>query len=166
MTDQRPIGFWLKLVDRLIDERFAETLDEHGVTRRQWQVLNLLRQGPASREELDVAVAPFLAGTRAIPLEPEAGSPEPTVTDVTPVATDDLPESTAAEVDELVESEWVADSISGFVLTPKGEQSVERLSELVDGIRTTVSTGIEEQDYATTVATLEVMARNLGWRNG
>ena len=28
MTDQRPIGFWLKLVDRLIDEQFAATLDE------------------------------------------------------------------------------------------------------------------------------------------
>lgn len=154
--DQRPIGFWLKLVDRLIDERFADTLDEHGVTRRQWQVLTLLRRGPASREELDVAVAPFLAATRVVPAAPEEAS----------TAGSGEPESTAAEVDELVESEWIADSISGFVLTPKGEQSVTRLGELVDGIRTAVSSGIDDEDYAVTVATLEVMARNLGWRNG
>ncbi|MCU1534906.1 MAG: transcriptional regulator, partial [Glaciihabitans sp.] len=37
MADQRPIGFWLKLVDRMIDEQFAATIEEHGVTRRQWQ---------------------------------------------------------------------------------------------------------------------------------
>jgi len=51
MTDQRPIGFWLKLVDRLIDERFALTLEEHGVTRR-----------PCSR-----SAAPFCS-TRVLPL--------------------------------------------------------------------------------------------------
>ena len=38
MENQRPIGFWLKLVDSLIDEQFASTLEEHGVTRRQWQL--------------------------------------------------------------------------------------------------------------------------------
>ena len=45
MADQRPIGFWLKLVDRLLDEQFAATLDEHGVTREQWQLLNVLARG-------------------------------------------------------------------------------------------------------------------------
>ena len=29
---ERPIGFWLRLVDNLINEQFASTLDEHGVT--------------------------------------------------------------------------------------------------------------------------------------
>lgn len=162
MTDQRPIGFWLKLVDRLIEELFAETLDEHGVTRRQWQVLTLLRRGPATREELDVAVSPFLAATQA----GTTAAADETTADAASAPTADLPESTAAEVDELVESEWVADSISGFVLTPKGQQSVERLGELVDGIRAAVTSGIDEHDYATTLATLEVMAGNLGWRNG
>ncbi len=57
----RPIGFWLKLVDRLIDEQFAATLEEHGVTRRQWQLLNVLSREPATVEQLDAAVAPFLS---------------------------------------------------------------------------------------------------------
>jgi hypothetical protein len=60
MAPPRPIGFWLKLVDRLIDESFDSLLEEHGVTRRQWQLLNVLQRGPATLEQLDSAVAPFL----------------------------------------------------------------------------------------------------------
>jgi len=68
MDTPRPIGFWLKLVDRLIDEQFASTLEEHGVTRRQWQLLNVLTQGPATVEQLDAAVAPFLSGAQGYAL--------------------------------------------------------------------------------------------------
>ena len=53
MTTVRPIGFWLKLVDRLIDDGFARTLEEHGVTRRQWQLLNVLSRQRATVEQLD-----------------------------------------------------------------------------------------------------------------
>ena len=144
MTDQRPIGYWLKLVDRLIDESFEGSLDEHGVTRRQWQLLNVLGQGAASVSELDAAVAPFLRAT------PVAGSDLP-------------PQSTAAELAELVESDWVAETPSGFVLTPRGEQSFERLRVLVDEFRGSMADGVAPDDYATTIATLERMARNLGW---
>ena len=38
-TDRRPIGFWLKLVDRLIDARLEASLG--GLSRRHWQVLNV-----------------------------------------------------------------------------------------------------------------------------
>lgn len=141
----RPIGFWLKLVDRLIDDRFAETLDEHGVTRRQWQLLSLLRRGPASREELEVAIAPFTAAQ------------DPDVDEA-------LGEVAFSQLDELLDSEWVASTPSGYVLLPKGEQSYDRLEDLVDGIRSTVSSGITDDAYATTVATLAQMARNLDWR--
>ena len=142
MTDQRPIGFWLKLVDRLVDARFDETLDEHGVTRRQWQLLNVLGRGPATREVLDDALAPFL---------PQASAADPTSG------------STTADIDELVESDWVATSPGGFALTPRGETAFERISEVVGRIRSHVSEGLTEKEYDTTVRTLERMARNLGW---
>ena len=58
MNAQRPLGYWLKLVDSLIDEQFAATLEEHGVTRRQWQVLNLLEQQPATEAQLDAGLSP------------------------------------------------------------------------------------------------------------
>lgn len=135
MTDQRPIGYWLKLVDRLIDEHFDGTLDEHGVTRRQWQLLNLLGRGPATRDELNDALAPFLGGDG----------------------------TTAGEIDELVESDWVASTPSGFGLTPRGETAFERISEVVARIRADLSQGLSDEEYDVTVRSLERMSRNLGW---
>ena len=59
-TDRRPIGFWLKLVDRLLDEGFDRLLGDRGLTRRHWQALTALQDGPATVGELDTRLAPFL----------------------------------------------------------------------------------------------------------
>ena len=134
---QRPIGFWLKLVDNLIDESFASTLDEHGVTRRQWQLLNVLSRGPADIEALDAAVAPFLSS--------------------------DDGESSVEHLDELLDSGWVFIEHDRYSITERGAESFERLSAVVAGIRETISAGLSDEQYATTVASLETMARNLGW---
>ncbi len=136
MADQPPIGFWLKLVDRLIEDRFAQAIEEHGVTRRQWQLLNVLMRGPATAEELDTAVAPFL----------EEG------------------ETTSIEhLTELIDSGWVDAAPEGYGLTPRGETAFGALREVVDGLRELAASGIQQEEYETTVATLEQMARNLGW---
>src|SRR4051794_21201458 len=111
MTDQRPIGFWLKLVDRLIDEQFATTLEEHGVTRRQWQLLNVLSLGPSTVEQLDNAIAPFLAGG-------ESG------------------ESSTEHLTELIDSGWVDATPSGYEVTERGKTAFDRLSEVVGQQRT------------------------------
>ena len=58
-TDERPIGFWLKLVDQLVDDQFGASFEEHGVTRRQWQMMNLLTDGPATERQLSDALKPF-----------------------------------------------------------------------------------------------------------
>ena len=39
----KPIGFWLKELDRLIDKHFEMQLSDAGLSRRQWQLLNCLR---------------------------------------------------------------------------------------------------------------------------
>jgi len=137
MSTPRPIGFWLKLVDRMIDEQFASTLDEHGVTRRQWQLLNVLNQGPATGEALDAAVAPFL-------------SPE-------------HDESSADHLAELVDSGWVTLSDSRYALTDRGSGALDRLSQVVAGQRTLTTEGLSQEQYDETLRVLEVMARNLGW---
>jgi DNA-binding MarR family transcriptional regulator len=137
MADQRPIGFWLKLVDRLIDEQFAATLEEHGVTRRQWQLLNVLAQHPATVEQLNASVAPFLDA------------------DDTETALDHLT--------ELIESAWVDATPNAYELTDRGRGALERLSSVVAEQRTIMSAGVTETEYITTVSSLETMARNLGW---
>jgi hypothetical protein len=138
MADQRPIGYWLRLVDGLIDEQFALTLDEHGVTRMQWQLLNVLARGQASVEMLDAAVAPFLV----------AGG-----------------ETTLDHLTELIESAWVDATPTGYELTERGHGALDRLTNVVTEQRTVMSAGVAEGDYLTTVSTLERMAINLGWRD-
>ncbi len=55
----RPIGYWLKEVDRLIEESFERLLAEENLTRRDWQVLNTLAGGRSRSAEVDAALAPF-----------------------------------------------------------------------------------------------------------
>src|SRR6476646_7859095 len=43
----RPIGYWLKHLDRLIADSFSRALAADELTRRHWQVLNTLARGPA-----------------------------------------------------------------------------------------------------------------------
>ena len=63
---ERPIGYWLKKLDSLIDGQFERQLSEAGVSRRQWQLLNLLEDGPRSVPDLRAELEPFLQGTQAI----------------------------------------------------------------------------------------------------
>ncbi len=146
MTTVRPIGFWLKLVDRLIDDGFARTLEEHGVTRRQWQLLNILDTDAATGEQLSAAIRPFLQGDAAAT---EAGEP-----------------ATAEEnLEELMESDWVVLEGGYYALTERGRTLFEKLRVVVAGMREQASEGVSESDYETTLATLERMATNLGWRD-
>ena len=134
MADQRPIGYWLKLLDNLIEKQFATTLDEHGVTRRQWQLLNVLARSTASIEQLDEAIAPFLEGT----------------------------ESAAEHLSELIESAWVDATADGYELTDRGRTAFSTLAEVVTKQRAAIAQGINESEYVTTLSVLERMARNLG----
>jgi hypothetical protein len=56
------IGFWRKLVDRLIDDSFDALLGHAGLPRRHWQVLHLLQAAPATVQQIDAQLAPFLGG--------------------------------------------------------------------------------------------------------
>ncbi|SMH28555.1 hypothetical protein SAMN06295885_0201 [Rathayibacter oskolensis] len=142
MADQRPIGYWLALVDRLIEERFALILEEHGVTRRQWQLLETLRRGPSPAAELDRVLAPFLR-------PPSEEEPQG--------------EGAVVHLAELVESGWVAVEGELFSLTDRGAVATGRLEEVVGAERTAVMTGLTEEDYERTLVTLRLMAANLGW---
>lgn len=142
MDTPRPIGFWLKLVDRLIDEQFASTLEEHGVTRRQWQLLNVLSRESSTAAQLDAAVAPFLSHT-----PPEQGEPESSVEHLT----------------ELIDSGWVDATPTAYELTDRGRNAFDRLAEVVSLGRSRMTEGLTAEQYDGTLATLERMARNLGF---
>lgn len=54
--DNKPIGWWLKELDRRIEASFERLLAGEGLGRRQWQVLN----AAAGDEPIGVVLAPFL----------------------------------------------------------------------------------------------------------
>src|SRR5262245_57748774 len=119
-TERRPIGFWLKLVDRLIDDRFDASLG--GLSRRHWQVLNVLQEGGVTQGELDARLRPFLG---------EAGT-------------------TLREVGDLRTRGWIG--TSALALTELGARELQRLSDVVSAHRSTLMADISQDEYGTVVA--------------
>ena len=103
-TDGRPIGFRLKLVDRLIDTRLEASLG--GLSRRHWQVLNVARQGRASQSEIDARVRPFIGSEG----------------------------TTVQEVADLLQRGWLISGTATLELTELGTNEFARLLALVPPI--------------------------------
>lgn len=131
----RPIGFWLKRLDELIEDTFEQALDDAGLCRRQWQALNVLRTGAVTRIDLAVALRPFLGE------DAESG---------------DL------LVDNLVLRGWVTRHRDGsLTLTPAGHAARDAAAGRVAGIRGRILDGLSECDYLETVRVLRAMGDNL-----
>jgi hypothetical protein len=63
----------------------------------------------------------------------------------------------------LVERGWVTKDGESWTLTDEGRAAKERLGAVVDGIRAQVADAVSPEDFDTTVATLEQIARTFGW---
>jgi DNA-binding MarR family transcriptional regulator len=137
-SPRRPVDFWLRLLDRLINEHFGRTLEEHGVTRRQWEVMNLLSRGPAAHDELVEALAPFHSEVQA--------------------------RSLADELAELEDSGWLLRSEQAYELTELGQTSYHRLEPVLRATDEEIGRNITPEDYATMLEVMERMAINLGWQ--
>lgn len=62
----------------------------------------------------------------------------------------------------LVERGWALETDGGWTLTDDGRATRARLAAALDGIRTRVADAVSDEDFATTRATLEAIARELG----
>jgi DNA-binding MarR family transcriptional regulator len=137
MTDQQPIGYWLKLITTLIDEQTEKTLDQHGITRRQWQLLSVLARGGVTAQQLGAGDASY---------RPADGE-----------------ERALDQVSELIDSAWVDATPTGYELTERGRGALERLTEVMDRQKVELIEGIAEENYTTTLESLAQVAHNLGW---
>ncbi|MEZ5213617.1 MAG: hypothetical protein R2692_01755 [Microbacterium sp.] len=63
----------------------------------------------------------------------------------------------------LVERGWVAETDGTWTPTDEGRAVAARLDASVDGVRARVSSAVSDEDLATTLASLEAIARELGW---
>jgi len=137
-TDRRPLGFWLRVVDAQLTSRFAGAFAAEGVTRRDWMLLNALSG--------DVDHPGFThthEGKRPGFARKRGGK----------------------RLRALADRGWISatDSDSGWELTPDGRAAQERLGEAVSRIRAEVAGAVAPEDFATTMASLEAIARKLGW---
>ena len=134
-ANRRPIGYWLKHLDRLIEDTFSRTLTEQGLTRRHWQVLNTLVCDPASDAELTKTLEPFLR-------DDQAGQ--------------------AAVVTDLIRRDWVSRDHDGRLsLTRHGRTAHQRTQEQVQQTRGLMIRGISAAEYTAVIDVLSQMAANL-----
>lgn len=123
----RPLGFWLKAVDRLIDREFETVFADLDVTRRDWRLLNLIG-GEVRDERLRAKL-----------------------------------DARPHRLDPLIDRGWVAGEPGAWTLTEAGREALSTLGERVGAIRSRVGGAVSSEDYATTLASLEAIARELGW---
>jgi DNA-binding MarR family transcriptional regulator len=128
-----PIGYWLKHLDRLIDTSLDRCLGPD-LTRRHWQVLNLLAQQPARPAELRSRLAPFLL---------------------------DEPEAETAVTAELIGRGWVSDQDGLLRLTETGREAHAVILADVSRARRKTVQGISDEEYRATLDVLRRMAANL-----
>jgi DNA-binding MarR family transcriptional regulator len=134
-TNRRPIGYWLKHLDRLIEDTFSRTLTEQALTRRHWQILNTLAHDPASDAELTKALEPFLRDDQA---------------------------GRAAVVADLIRRDWVSRDHDGRLrLTRQGRAAHQRTQERVQQTRGLMVQGISAGEYTAAIDVLSQMAANL-----
>ena len=134
-VDRRPIGYWLKHLDRLIEATFDRTLADVGLGRRHWQTLNTLAGGPTTSAELNAALEPF---------------------------TGDDPMALAPVIDTLALRGWVTTEAEGrHTLTVNGATAHQRIQKDVDQARQLILTHVTAEEYARVIDILQRMAAGL-----
>jgi DNA-binding MarR family transcriptional regulator len=132
---ERPIGYWLKHLDRLIEADFGRALAEHDLSRRHWQVMNVLAEAARDRRGLAEALRPFW-GEQAVTLDEVTG--------------------------DLERRGWVAQGGDGrYALTPAGQDGHAAVAERVDAVRRRAADGLTREEYQMAVRVLARMADNL-----
>lgn len=130
----RPIGYWLKRLDRGIEDGFERALATGSLTRRHWQILNTLSLGPATEAQLTEALAPFWT--------------EGAITQ-------------DAVLSDLAARGWTT-VVQGVVeLTTTGAEAHAAVASTVNATRTKILDGLTLQDYATVLDLLERMTHNV-----
>jgi hypothetical protein len=133
--ERRPIGYWLKHLDRLIDQAFERALDADSLTRRHWQVLNTLAAGPTTKVALTAALQPFVQG-----------------------------DSMAIDVviNDFLDRGWIRTAPDGRVeISDPGRATHEAAMQRVAETRQALRRGITDDEYVSVIRILQRMASNL-----
>lgn len=128
----RPIGFWLKEADRAITERVNRGLEELGLTRFHWQVINVLYENESvSRKEILDILAHFL---------------------------DDIKLNQI--LSDFAKNEWITARKNTVVITNKGKAAYGEVRAAQQKIRMDLFTGLTKDEYETTMKVLKKIVEN------
>ena len=139
VTEQPPIGYWLKHADEVITEHVDRLLRNNGFTRSSWQVLNIIyRAGTITRSGVFDTMQTFI----------------------------DAPQLEEI-VEEFVQEGWLVvkrgeGDAAELVLTNAGKAQRDSVFKLQSEVRRRAMQGISEQEYATVINVLQRMVKNLG----
>jgi DNA-binding MarR family transcriptional regulator len=136
---ERPIGYWLRKLDSLIDALFERQLGDAGLSRRQWQLLNLLKDGPRSVPDLQVKLEPFLPGDASELNDALSG---------------------------LVSRGWAESTDNIANLTKTGQAQFGVVKTKVAELRQSLMAGISPEEYEATIEVLARMVANLEPHSG
>jgi len=137
MATPKPIGYWLKHLDNLMERQFQAALEDFALDRRHWQVLNVLYGGARSPAELEEALAPFW------------GDEGPGM------------EAVLHGDDGLSPRGWIRRSDLVVGLSYEGYDAYQKIAARVEETRETILTGLSAEQYAETLRVLSVMASNI-----
>jgi hypothetical protein len=137
MSDERalsrPIGWWLKEADVLLDAAFDQALEGEEVDRRDWQVLASLSTGAKIRDDVVAGLSPF--------------DPPAVVEDV---------------IRRLCGRGWVQDQAATLQLTPAGVERQQSLAPRVRAVRHRIAAALPQDDYVALVGLLARLVDALG----
>ena len=81
MAEERPIGWWVRRLDALLEEAVDSVVTGEGLTRRHWQVLHSLATGTEQETDVDTVVSDLVGrgwvvrqGTGRIGLTPDGAA--------------------------------------------------------------------------------------------
>lgn len=128
----QPIGYWLKLTDKVLTEKINEAQTINGVTRFAWQLLNTIDEtGPVSQDQLLARLDPFTDAS---------GLSEMLIW--------------------LVDQGWITPG-PDFQLTDRGRTHHTSILTAQKSIRQQAMQGITAEEYAMTIQVLQRMVANL-----
>ncbi len=131
MDDERPIGWWVKRLDALLEEALDSVVAGEGLTRRHWQVLHSLAGGVDQEADVVAALADFSGDALAV------------VADLAARGWVDRPRAGVLQ------------------LTAEGVAAHDRVSRAVGRVRRHTADGLSRQEYERTVLVLTRMVENV-----
>ncbi|MGW2417675.1 MarR family winged helix-turn-helix transcriptional regulator [Streptomyces sp. NPDC001709] len=131
----KPIGYWLNRTDKALTRALNGVLSEFGLTRLDWQVLNVIRDTTPEAGDSDV-LSVLAANADALTLR--------------------------AAVDAVLTGGWATrPAPHRLALTPAGHRRLASVTERVNAFRDLSMTGISPDEYRTAVHVLERMTHNV-----